>query len=48
MDEVDVFTMLRDPVDRAISHFYFHKQLPYAQTDPVFLNLTLSEFLSNR
>ena len=39
--------MLRDPVDRAISHFYFHKHLPHAQADPKFLNMSLTEFLND-
>ena len=45
--DVDVITMLRHPVDRAISQYYFHKSLPRQQTDYDFLNSTVESFFSN-
>ena len=41
ISEVDTFTMLRDPVDRAISHFNFHR-LMVKNSNDTFANMTLS------
>jgi hypothetical protein len=45
--DVDVITMLRHPVDRTISQYYFHKQLPRQRDDYDFLNSTVESFFSN-
>ena len=39
-------TILRHPVDRAISHFNFMKTLKWTRNDQKFQSLSLSEFLS--
>ena len=47
MKQMDIFMMMRHPVDRAISHFYFHKQLKHGSNDTEFVNMTLTEYLNN-
>ena len=47
MAETDVFILLRNPVERMISHFYFHKTLPFGKSDEKFQNQTLTEFLND-
>ena len=47
MAETDVFILLRNPVERMISHFYFHKTLPFGKSDEKFQNQTLTEFLKD-
>lgn len=44
--EVDVITMLRHPVQRAKSHYYFSQTLPWTRKRAM-RNMTLTEYLNN-
>jgi hypothetical protein len=46
--DVEVVTILRQPVARAISHYYFTKRLKWVESSPYFVKQNLTEFLHDR